>query len=358
MTSIEHLPKTFKAIAFLGENEPWTPIEVPLRTPKPTELLIKVHASGICASDRFYKEGTWPGLATPRIPGHEIVGRIAALGSDILTRYTGDNARFKLNGLVGVGWNGGYCGYCDMCRIGESWTCRNGGVTGFTQDGGHAEYVYAPESAIVSIPEEALNYASYAELAPLICGGVTVFDSIRTSKWVPGDLCIVQGIGGLGHLAIQYASKLGLKVYAISSGSSKRDLALSLGATGYIDSSTSDPVKEIQALGGAQLIICTAPYSEHVNAILPAIGKCGTVLLLAATVDGDIKISNLLANLNRATFRGFCCGASVDSERCIGFAAMTGIKSIVQEYSLDQFSEAYDGLVDNKARFRNVIVFP
>lgn len=175
-------------------------------------MLVRVHASGICNSDHFIKDGTWPGVQYPRIPGHEIIGRIADVGTELL-RTSENKDRFKIGALVGVGWNGGYCTQCDLCRKGEFWTCRNVDYTGFTIDGGHGEYMFAPSSAIIHIPEEYLRGASYAELAPLCCAGATVFHAILTSKRSPGDLCLVQGVGGLGHLAIQYANKLGMKVH-------------------------------------------------------------------------------------------------------------------------------------------------
>ncbi|KAL0959582.1 hypothetical protein HGRIS_011292 [Hohenbuehelia grisea] len=361
MSSISSLPKTYKAVRSSGAKQPWEVVDMPMREPGPNEVLIRVHASGICASDHFVKEGTWPGLQYPRIPGHEVVGRVAAVGSAILAAEEGKSqSRFAIGALVGAGWNGGYCQRCPQCRNGDQWNCEKVGYTGFTLDGGHAEYMYAPETVVVSLAEESVEQASYAEIAPLLCAGATVYDAIRTTNWSPGDICVVQGIGGLGHLAVQFAAKLGLKVYAVSSGASKRDLALSLGAYGYIDSSAQDPVEAIQALGhgGAKVIVCTAPYAEHISKIIPAVGPNGTVVLVSAAVDSEIKIWNLTLNMKRATLRGWSCGCSEDMEKCVGFATQTGVKSMVQEYTLDEFAHAYDGVIENKARFRNVIVFP
>ncbi|EED85179.1 predicted protein [Postia placenta Mad-698-R] len=347
------LPKTYKGVSCAGPHEPWEVITKELRAPAPNEVLLRVHASGICNSDHFVAEGTWPGISYPRITGHEVVGRIAAVGSAL----EGD-ARFEVGALAGAGWNGGYCGCCEYCRQGEYWTCATAAVTGFTFDGGHAEYMYVPEMAVVSLPEEALQDASYAELAPLLCAGCTAFGAITTTKWKPGDLCLVQGIGGLGHLAVQFAARCGLKVYAVSSGSSKRDLALSLGAHEYIDSSTTDVVSAIQALGGAQVIICTAPYAKHISAILPAVAKNGTITLISAATDGPVEVSNVLMNMNRATLRGFACGCAPDTEQCIRFSTLQGVKPMVQEFSVEQFTDAYTAVMANKARFRNVVVFP
>jgi len=319
-------------------------------------VLIRVHASGICNSDHFAKSGTWPGIEFPRVTGHEVVGRVAYIGAGLSS--TDKEGRYRLGALVGVGWNGGYCGKCESCRTGNAFVCKEGQVTGFTFDGGHAEYMYVPETAVVSIPEEALQKASYAELAPLLCGGITVFDAIRTAPWKPGDLCLVQGIGGLGHLGIQYASKLGLKVIAVSSGSSKRSLALSLGASEYIDASATDVVSYVKSLGGARLILCTAPYSQNISEIIPAVGLNGTVTLVSAAVDGKIQVDNLVLNMNRAALRGWCCGCAPDMEQCVKFSTLSDVKSMVKEFPLEEYPIAYDGVMANKARFRNVIVFP
>lgn len=223
--------------------------------------------------------------------------------------------------------------------------------------------MYAPETAVITFPEESLTKASYAELAPLLCAGATVYGAIRTSNWKPGDLCIVQGIGGLGHLAIQYASKLGLRVYTVSSSSSKAELAKSLGATGHIDASaTPDLVEHIRSLSptgdGAKLILCTAPYAKQISAILPAVGRNGTITLVSAATDGNIEVSNLLLNMKRATLRGWSCGGGYEMDECIRFSALAGVKAMVKTFSFEQFQEAYHDLIHGQPKFRNVIVFP
>ncbi|PBK63959.1 GroES-like protein [Armillaria solidipes] len=352
-----NIPQTYKAVQCPTPGSPWEVVTRSIRDPEPNEILIRVHASGVCNSDHFVKDGSWPGLKYPRVPGHEVVGRIAGIGSDIKAK-DGESGRFKLNGLVGVGWNGGFCNRCDNCRQGEFWTCKHAAYTGFSHDGGHAEYVYAPETSVITLPEEALQTFSYAELAPLFCAGATVFDAIRTTKWCHGDICIVQGIGGLGHLAVQYAAKMGLKVYAVSSGSSKRDLALSIGAYDYIDSSSTNAVEKIQSLGGAKVIICTAPYADQISAIIPAVAVNGTVTLVSAATDTEVKVWNLQLNMNRATIRGWSCGAAPDMEKCVSFSTIANVKPIVTEHTLEEFSEAYEGVMKNTARFRNVVVFP
>ncbi|KAH9939858.1 chaperonin 10-like protein [Amylocystis lapponica] len=370
MSSIAHLPKTYKAAICNTPNTPWEITTRELRAPAADEVLIRVHASGICSSDHFVKDGTWPGLSYPRVTGHEVVGRVAAAGSAVK-----DDPRFAVGALVGAGWNGGFCGRCALCRRGERWACTAGATTGFTFDGGHAEYMYCPETgawlalarraaadaqctAAVSLPEEALQKASYAELAPLLCGGATVYDALRTTAFKPGDVCLVQGIGGLGHLAVQYAVKMGLKVYAVSSGAAKHDMALALGAHAYLDASTTDVVAAMQAVGGASVIICTAPRAAQISAIIPAVAKNGTVTLVSAATDAPVQVSNLLLNMNRAALRGWCCGCAADMEQCVKFSLVADVKAIVQEYSLEEYAKAYDGVIANEARFRNVIVFP
>ncbi|GAD94672.1 predicted protein [Paecilomyces variotii No. 5] len=351
------LPNTYKAIQCAKPNGSWDIVTIPLHPPAPKEVLVRVHASGICNSDHFLKDGTWPGTQYPRVPGHEVIGRIAAVGTELLETPT-IKSRLRIGGLVGVGWRGGVCNRCDDCRKGEFWTCTNANDTGFTIDGGHAEYIYVPDTGLVHIPEEVLKTASYAELAPLCCAGTTAFGAINTSKWSPGDICLVQGLGGIGHLVVQYASKLGMKVYVTSSGGSKRDLALSLGATEHIDSSKTNVVEYIQSLGGAGLIICTAPYSDVISSVLPAVAKNGTITLVSAATDGPIQVSNLLLNMSRATLRGYACGCASDTEQCIKYSALGNVKAMVKEFSIDQFTEAYNSVMDNTAVFRNVIVFP
>ncbi|KLO17370.1 GroES-like protein [Schizopora paradoxa] len=322
--SAQSFPKTYKA----GPNQGWKIIDVPVRPPGPHEVFIKILAAGLCGSDHFVEDGSWPGLQYPLTAGHENVGRVVSIGSEV----SNHNGRLNPGGLVGVGWNGGYCGTCATCREGDF-------------SGWHGEYMYAPETAVITIPEEALTKASYAELAPLFCAGATAL------------------IGGLGHLAIQYASKLGLRVYTLSSSSSKAGLAKSLGATGHIDASaTPDVVEHIRSLSaagdGAKLILCTAPYAKEISSILPAVGRNGTVTLVSAATDGNIEVSNLLLNMKRATLRGWSCGGGYETDECIRFSTLTGVKSMVKEFSLEQFTEAYQDLTNGRPQFRNVIVFP
>ncbi|KAG5222625.1 cinnamyl alcohol dehydrogenase [Salix suchowensis] len=307
-------------------NSPWEIIEVPLRAPKDNEVLIRVHASGVCNSEHFVKEGTWPGLQYPRTPGHEVIGRVAAVGSRILA-HTGKPADLNLEPwLVQVG----------TVATAIAAMCVGREITGLVQMGTLPALLSmegTPNTLVVGIEEEALQKASYAELAPLFCAGATVFDAIRTTNWSPGDICVVQGVGGLGHLAVQ--------VYAVSSGPSKKDLAISLGAHEHIDSSSTDVVKYIQSLGGAQIIVCTAPYAKLISDIIPAVAKNGTVTLVSAATDKPIEV-----RFGKAEMAGK-----------LTIVLCPDVKTLVQEYTLDQFTDAYDATMANKARFRNVIVF-
>ncbi|KAI0058235.1 GroES-like protein [Artomyces pyxidatus] len=347
------LPASYKAVSCTAPRAPWTTVQVPVRAPAPHEVFIKVHASGICNSDHFVYQGLWPGLSYPRTPGHEVVGRVVSVGEGVPA------GRFSEGELVGVGWNGGYCGACSACREGEFWDCEKHPVTGITQDGGHAEYMYVPvNAAVVKLPEEALENTTYAELAPLLCAGLTVFGALASTRYSPGDVCLVQGIGGLGHLAIQYAARMGLKVYATSSGPSKADLARSLGAHEHIDASAVDVAEYMSKLGGAKVVLCTAPSAAAINKVLTAVARGGVITVVGAASDGNIQVSSLLLNLKRATLRGWACGTSVDAEQCVRFSHLAHVKSMVNEYKLEDFAEAYENMVAGGPKFRNVIVFP
>ncbi|TFY65911.1 hypothetical protein EVG20_g5174 [Dentipellis fragilis] len=371
--SAPRLPKNYKAIVCNGIHQGWTHTIIPTRDPGPNEVFLKVLASGICNSDHFILDGMWPGIQYPRIAGHEVVGRVISLGSAV-----DPHGRFQVGQVVGVGWSGGYCGVCVRRREGDFAACVKQPVTGFTQDGGHAEFMYAPQegkcsyfqfcissmltkgvlaTAVVSLPEDATKNASYAELAPLLCAGVTVFDALRTSPHKPGDICLIQGIGGLGHLAVQYASKMGFKVYAASGGSDKEILAKSLGAAEYIDYRTTNIVEYMQALGGAKAIICTAPSVRQISAVIPAASRYGVVTLVSAATDGNVEVFNPFLNMSRVTLRGWACGAAVDAEACVRFSTLTNVKAMVKEYKLEDFIEAYEDMAAGKPKFRNVITF-
>ncbi|KZV83501.1 NAD(P)-binding protein, partial [Exidia glandulosa HHB12029] len=263
--------------------------------------------------------------------------------------------------LVGVGWNGGYCAlFCDECREGRYEWCSTEKITGATHDGGHAEYIFAPFSSVLSIAEEALETHTYAELAPIMCAGATMYETLRTTKWSPGDVLVIQGLGGLGHLGVQYGRKLGLKVVAVSSGSAKAHFAKQLGADLYIDASSTDAVQTIRSLGGAKLIIATAPSAPAMISLLPALSKEGIMAQVGADFSPaghKMEVSNPLLVNNRATVMGWTCGASKATENCVRFSVMAGIKPIVETFPLASFPEAYDKLLYGSPNLRCVITF-
>ena len=317
-------------------------VERDLREPGRGEARIRIQACGICHSDMFVKEGHWPGLQFPRIPGHEIAGVIDAVGSGVTTWNRGQR--------VGVGWHGGHCGQCDSCRRGDFILCRAGQVCGISYDGGWAEYVVVPEEAVAALPDEL----SFEEAAPLLCAGITTFNSLRHSSAQAGDLVAVQGIGGLGHLGIQYASKLGLKTVAVGRGKDKEPLARKLGAAFYIDAAIANPAEELQRLGGARVILATAPDSKAIASMVDGLGGNGTLLIIAAP--GEPVMVNAITLIGkRASVQGWPSGTAKDSEDTLRFSAMTGVRPMIERYPLARAQEAYQQMMSGKARFRAVL---
>lgn len=312
--------------------------------PKPSEneVLIKVEACGICHSDNFVKAGGFPGLEYPRIPGHEVVGIVEEVGPNVSNWEKGQR--------VGVGWHGGHCFECEPCRRGDFISCENAKVSGIHYDGGYAEYMTAPKEAIAKIPDEL----SSADAAPLLCAGITVFNALRNSGIRAGDLVAVQGIGGLGHLAIQYASKMGMRTVAISHSDDKKDLAEKLGAHHFINTGSENGAEELQKLGGAKLILATAPHSDAITSVVDGLGIDGKLLMVAATGE-PIEVSPMQLLMGRKSAAGWPSGTAMDSEDTLKFSAMTGTKPMIEEYSLDDVNEAFDQMMNNKARFRVVL---
>ncbi|ORX99834.1 zinc-type alcohol dehydrogenase [Basidiobolus meristosporus CBS 931.73] len=320
-------------------------VEKPIPTPGPGEVLIKVEACGICHSDCVLQYNAMPGINYPVIPGHEVVGRIQKLGENVSSLY-------KEGMRIGVGWNAGYCSTCEACRRGSFIDCEKFWVTGVRQDGGYAQYMVARQSALCRIPDEL----SSAEAAPLLCAGITVYNSMRHMNNIhPGDVCAVVGIGGLGHLAIQYANKFGYRTVALSSSASKQDLAQELGAHVYIDQSKQDAVEELKKLGGAKLIIVTAPGGD-VSKLVEGLAFDGTMLVVSMLPE-PMKIDSLSLILKRAQIRGWPSGTQADSEDALNFSALTNTKPLIQTYTLDQAKQAYEDMMSGKPRFRAVIVF-
>ncbi len=317
-------------------------VEMDKPSPKEDEVLIKIEACGICHSDAFVKDGTFPGIEYPRVPGHEVVGIVEEVGPKV--------SLWKKGQRVGVGWHGGHCFTCEPCRRGNFINCENAKVSGISYDGGYAEFMCAPQEAIAAIPEEL----SSAEAAPLLCAGITVYNALRNSGIRPGDLVAVQGIGGLGHLAVQYAVKMGMRTVAISTSDSKKELAKELGAHHFINTGKEDPAEALQKLGGAKLILATAPYSDAITAVVNGLGLDGKLLAVAATVD-PIEVSPMQLLMGRKSVAGWPSGTAKDSEDTLQFSALTGTAPMIEEYPLEKVNEAYKRMIDNKARFRVVL---
>ena len=311
-------------------------------SPKENEVLIKVEACGICHSDAFVKDGAFPGIEYPRVPGHEVVGIVEETGKNV--------NNWKKGQRVGVGWHGGHCFECEPCRRGDFISCQNAKISGISYDGGYAEYMCAPKEAIAAIPEEL----SSAEAAPLLCAGITVFNALRNSGIKPGDIVAVQGIGGLGHLAIQYAAEMGMRTVAISTSDNKKDLAKELGAHHFINTDEKDAAEELQNLGGAKLILATAPHSKAITSLIGGLGIDGKLLMVAATGD-PIEVSPMELLMGRKSVAGWPSGTAMDSEDTLNFSALTGARAKIEEYTLDKVNEAYDKMINNKARFRVVL---
>jgi D-arabinose 1-dehydrogenase-like Zn-dependent alcohol dehydrogenase len=304
---------------------------------------IKVQACGICHSDVVVKDGFWPGIQYPRVPGHEAIGVIDAVGPNVPPRW-------KTGQRVGVGWNGGYCGYCDNCRRGDFFTCQTStDVTGVTRDGGYAEYMVTPISALAMVPESLGS----VEAAPLMCAGVTTYNCLRNGGARAGDVVAVLGIGGLGHLAVQYAAKMGCKVVAIARGKEEEPLARQLGAHYHIDNKTQDPAAELQKLGGAKVVLATVTAPEAMKQALGGLGVHGRMMLIGAV--NSLEVNPLQMLLSNQSVTGWYSGMSIDSEDTLNFSALTGVHSMNEAFPLDRVAEAYDHMVSGKARFRVVL---
>jgi len=324
-------------------NAPFELVERPMPEPGPREVRIKVEACGICHSDAFAVTGTFPGVHYPAVPGHEIAGRIDKLGSGITTWREGQR--------VGIGWFGGVCFVCDRCRRGDFITCRNLRVPGIHYDGGYADYMIAPIEALASIPDELGSVAA----APLLCAGITTFNALRNSGTRPGDLVAVQGIGGLGHLAVQFAARMGFHTVAIARGKEKANLARELGAHRYIDSETEDAAKGLAALGGARVILTTVTSGKAMTPLLDGLGIDGTLLVVGASPE-PIEVTPFHVISPRTGVRGWPSGTSVDSEDTLRFSALTGVEAMVETFPLTRAKDAYERMLSGKARFRVVIV--
>jgi D-arabinose 1-dehydrogenase-like Zn-dependent alcohol dehydrogenase len=336
------MPK-MKAVQVSKPGGDFELIEREIPEPGARQVRIRVQACGICHSDVITKEGLFPGISYPRVPGHEVAGVIDAVGTDVKDWKKGER--------VGVGWHGGQDGTCPACRKGDFLNCQNAMVCGISYDGGYQEFMVAPVEALARMPESL----DAAEAAPLMCAGVTTFNALRHSGAVPSDLVAVQGIGGLGHLGIQFAKKCGYRVAAVGRRPENAALAKQLGADVYIDSASTDAATELQKLGGARVILATAPSGKAMSSLAGGLGANGTLVIIGASAD-PIEVSPLQLILGRKRIQGWPGGMPTDSEDTLRFAEMTGVRPMIEKLPLVKAPEAYARMIDGKARFRMVLV--
>ena len=323
-------------------NGPFELIEREIPEPGAGSVRIQVQACGICHSDSLVKEGTFPGLQYPRVPGHEVVGLIDAVGQGVAGWTAGQR--------VGVSWHGGHCGYCDACRRGDFFACQLAlQITGISYDGGYADYMIAPTVALARLPEEL----SAVEAAPLMCAGITTFNALRHSGARPGDLVAVLGLGGLGHLGVQFAAKMGFQTVAIARGEDKGPLARELGAWHYIDSRAQDPAAELLKWGGARVILATVTNGEAMSAVLGGLGVHGTLMVLGAPE--SLEVSPFLLIAGRRRVMGWYSGTAIDSQDTLSFSVLSGVRSMNEVFPLERAAEAYERMMSGRARFRVVL---
>ena len=330
---------TMKAVEVQEPGGPLRVVERQVPLPAPHEVRIKVQACGICHSDVLTKQGLWPGIRYPRIPGHEIAGVIDAVGSNVDDWKSGER--------VGVGWHGGHCGHCDQCRRGHFVLCRRALIPGISYDGGYAEYMVAPREALARVPDELSN----VNAAPLLCAGITTFNAIRNGGAVAGDLVAILGMGGLGHLGVQFSSKMGFRTAVIARGEDKAALARQLGAHHYIDSTTQDVAEALTALGGAKIILATATSGKAMSAAVGGLGIDGKMIVSQEPV--EVSTAHFIGG--RRSIQGWPSGTSISSEDTLAFSAQAGIKPMVEEFPLERAAEAFDRMMSGRARFRVVL---
>ena len=333
--------ETMRVVQISRPNGPFEIVERPIPEPGAGSVRVKVEACGICHSDSLTKEGLFPGIQYPRVPGHEVAGVIDAVGPGVPGWVPGQR--------VGVGWNGGYCGYCDHCRRGEFFACVRSQITGVTYDGGYGEYMIAAASAVALMPADLPP----VEAAPLMCAGLTTFNALRNSGARPGDVVAVLGLGGLGHLGVQYAAKMGFHTVGIARGKDKETLARQLGASVYIDSQAQDPAAELLKLGGAKVILATATSGEAMSAVQGGVAVNGTLLTVGAAASMQVSPLSLLTGCR--SVKGWYSGTSIDSQDTLVFSVRTGVRPMNEVYPLERVSEGYDRMMSGKARFRVVL---
>jgi D-arabinose 1-dehydrogenase-like Zn-dependent alcohol dehydrogenase len=326
-------------------SKPRAPFEIVERDiPEPgvRQVRIKVQACGICHSDSFTKEGLFPGIEYPRVPGHEIAGVIDAVGRDVIEWKAGQRAA--------VGWHGGHCGHCESCRRGDFITCSYAQIPGISYDGGYADYMIAPAEALAIIPDEL----SATDAAPLMCAGITTYNALRNSGARVGDIVAILGIGGLGHLGVQFAAKMGFRTIAIARGKDEEELVKKLGARLYIDNRSQNAVEELNKLGGAKVILATVPSGKAMSEILGGLAVNGKLVIIGAS-DQPIEVPPILFVLGRRSLVGWPSGTSIDSQDTLSFSVLSGVRSMNEVFPLERAAEAYELMMNGKARFRCVL---
>ena len=318
-------------------------VERDIPEPGTGQVRVKVQACGICHSDAMTKEGHWAGIQYPRVPGHEVVGTIDAIGKDV--------EHWNLGQRVGVGWHGWHCGVCDTCRRGDFFAClQSPKVTGIAYDGGYGEYMIAYANGLARLPEKLTP----VECAPLMCAGLTTFNALRNSGARAGDTVAVLGLGGLGHLGVQYAAKMGFKTIAVARGADKEPLAKQLGAQYYIDSQAEDPAAALQKLGGASIVLATVTNADAMAATIGGLAPNGSLMVLGAAPE-PIAVPGIALIVGKRSVRGWYSGTSIDAQDTLQFSALTGVRSMNESYALDKVNEAYERMISGKARFRVVL---
>jgi D-arabinose 1-dehydrogenase-like Zn-dependent alcohol dehydrogenase len=333
-----------RAVQITGAKGRFELVERDMPEPRGRDVRVRVQACGVCHSDAITKEGIFPGIRYPIVPGHEIAGVIDAVGADVPPQW-------KVGRRVGVGWFGGHCGYCEPCRRDDMMDCRNLRIPGISYDGGYAEAVIAPYDALAAIPDDL----SPEDAAPLLCAGVTTYNALRRSGAMPGDLVAIHGIGGLGHLGVQFAARMGFRVAAIGRGRDKAGMARELGAHVYIDSAAQNVAEALQALGGASVVIATVPNGPAMSGVIDGLGVRGKLMVIGVSAEPITVTPFQLISASR-TIAGHAAGTSQDSEDTMQFSTLAHVRPMIETMPLERAAEAYERMMSGKAKFRMVLV--
>ena len=333
---------TMKAVQVPKPGADFQIVEREIPSPGPGHVRIKVQACGVCHSDVLTKDGLWPGIEYPRIPGHEVAGIVDEVGEGV--------SAWKKGQRVGVGWHGGQDNTCRECRRGDFSNCRNVKICGISYDGGYQQYMIAPVEALAAIPEGLKD----VDAAPLLCAGITTYNALRHSGAMPGDVVAVQGVGGLGHLGIQFANKFGYRVVAVGRGPENAALAKKLGAHVYLDSQATNPAEELQKLGGARVIVATAPNSKAMSQLIDGLAPNGKLMVIGAGPDA-IEVTPIQLIAGGRTIQGWWSGTPADSEDTLHFSELTGVRPMIETYPLEKAAEAYARMMSGNAQFRVVL---